>query len=254
MDVLRDILVEIGAALFTALLLSAGAVLVTPHIADRIARLNPTCEKAQGLRPLAPDELSASGPSRSKHYAATSAVDGDAGTVWVPPLRNLEDPTLKGFSPWVPVFFGTEQLSTLTLTFKKPHDVSLVCVNNGFGAGDTRYENFGKVRTTMTWGDQGSAKVTAILSSFPVEDSDMLQRADADLGKVTSVHIRLIDAYAGRDVLTYDPDQCGKRTSGDSKYKVDEDGVQHLYSAGCILSASPKAGLSEVAVYSSDGT
>ena len=247
MGLKNEILVEVCGAVLSTELISTCAVIASRNIADYVDRINPTCSNAVGLSPVPPKDVSVSGPERSPNYAVRFADDGYLGSIWVPPLLSKEDASRDGYSEYVPAFFPDDARSTVTLELNEPTDVQLVCVNNGFGAGDTRYENFGKVRTVQTWADRSDSRTTTILSYLPPEESSALQETGNALGEVGSVHIRLLDAYSGKDVVTYDPDQCGRK---EKRYKV-KGGVQPLYEDGCVLSASPKAGLSEIVLYKS---
>ena len=109
--------------------------------------LQPTCTNPTGLRPIPRADLNVTGIG-TKNYPALAAIDGFGGSEWSPPMvTDTNAPDHHGINKFVPVFSSSPEQSTLTLTLSTPHDIKAVCITNGLGNGDERYENWGKVRT-----------------------------------------------------------------------------------------------------------
>lgn len=252
--------------------------LAVDHYGDRWATqqdyLNPSCAHPKGLRAVPSSSLAASGSTKDdeKFNRPSKAVDGYAGSVWLPPTK----PPAEETSHVLPVF----DASTNTLSIKfldGAHEVRLVCVNNGLGGEEKRFQNFGKVKSLKVWADNETSKaITAALTSLPFERSGDLQDAGTDLGTAKIINLQVIDAYAGNTNIFHDPDVCESLVADDArrefdkgsressvtfeKYKLryyDEhykriDNNQPLYEPGCIVGATPSAGLSEVVLYEPD--
>ena len=65
------------------------------------------------------------------------------------------------------------------------------------------------------------------------------------------ISIRLIDAYAGKDVISYDPDRCTLVEPKGVTY-LSKGNNQETFERGCILGATARAGISEVILYEND--
>jgi len=238
---------------------------------EQAAYLNPSCDSPHGLRQVPPGQLTASddvpGREPGDLHLPIKVLDGYTGSIWVPTRRPKE----AGESSYVP-YFGPSG-STLTLTLKESADVRLICVNNGLGSGDPRYENWGKSRTLRVWKDDSpDAAMEVALMALPVELSESLQEGGHHLGEARSDHLQVMNAYAGEANTSYDPDVCKKvieralrRTYPDDAERGEDvnhfvdrrftelyavkDGAQPQYEPGCLEDPAVRAGLSEVVLY-----
>ena len=166
-----------------------------------------------------------------------------------------------------------------------------MCVNNALGSGEFRYTNWGKVRTLHVWGDGSSEPEPRVLQALPWELSETQQEAGRNLGETLQVRLRIGDAYAGEATTAYDPDICRRvierelalayKRPGETvddffatptdpagvaalkerqtflagKFKElypTAKGLQPRYERGCLVSPTPKVGLSEVVLYTPD--
>ena len=247
----HDLGVSIIGALVGAAALGALGVVYGQSLADGGEYLNPSCDHAVGLTPVPLADLTASGPQVQSRYGPERAIDGYTGSAWIPPLESKAEKEQSHVSKFVPVFHHEVEQSTLTLTLAGEQDVRLVCVNNGLGSGQVRYENFGKVKTVRVWKDAEEEKAkTAILVSMPTSSSDRSQEVADTLGPSTSIHLQLVDAYSGADVVSHDPNHCSSVT--DERDYASVGGNQELFERGCIVGATPQAGLSEITLYVRD--
>lgn len=150
----------------------------------------------------------------------------------------------------VPEFVPGEQ-SQLTIPLKAVHDVKLVCVVNGLANAYNNYENWGRVRTVKTWGNELQSKQTAVLQSLGADNFPNAQFAGRHLGRTSRVVIELVDAYAGLTEESDDPNVCVKNGWQPSPALTPQDNAQLEFEQGCLISAVPWAGLSEVYLYES---
>lgn len=235
---------DIVVGLIVAAVLGVSGVAYGANIVQARQYMNADCDRAKGLRPIPQNQLVAQGTGVA-HYDPDMAIDGYGGSQWSPPTSSIKAPDHKGISKFVPVF-PNDQTSVLMIQFadpKRSQDIQLICVNNGLGNGDERYENWGKAKTIIVWPDDKKNFVkTAVLQAIPVEQSEDQQEVARKLGTVHSVHLQIVDAYAGKDVISYDPDRCQKVRGKNEHFKsIGEN--QETFTRGCILSATPRAGL-----------
>lgn len=245
---------DLGVGVILAALVGAGGVLYGATISEARGYIYPDCSDARGLRPISSQSLSASGPG-IQSYGADKAIDGYLGSQWSPPTVAPKAAKRNGLSPFIPVYSREAGDSALQIAFKdgKDRDVLLVCANNGLASGDERYENWGKVRTVTAWtGEQSSSDArTAVLQNLSVDRSESYQEVARDLGPITELNIEVVDAYAGKEVISHDPDRCSKfLRKRDNPRRDGHD--QDTFARGCILASARQAGLSEVILYEDD--
>ena len=196
-----------------------------------------SCEHPSGLVevPIIVDEASDS------PLAAIS--DGDFGTTWTP---RLEPKTLK--SPHQAFFMEDPSLRTLNVRVPKGSDIKLVCANNGLANDRTHYQMFGKVRTVEVWANDDKHKTRSSLGVEPTESMQQLQEVARNLHGVDTLHLQLDDSFAGETVITYDPDDCDT-DSAERLKQPDGETAELLYPRGCIRAAVPRAGISELVLF-----
>lgn len=230
-------------------------LLASTFFADRIAGaallVNPTCDSPRGLKPIPKDQIltpggtALAGVPGATSYAPAEALDGYGGTLWIPELA----PSTSKHP--VPEFAAGEK-SRLTIPLKSSHDVRLVCVVNGLANTYNNYENWGRVRTLRTWSDDDANQQTVVLQSLGADNFPNAQFAGRDLGNTTHVVIELVDAYAGLTEESHDPDVCVKKGWNPSPAITPQNNAQLEFDQGCLISAVPWAGLSEVYLYEAE--
>lgn len=247
-------------------------------VADLTLGANPTCAAPRGLRQVAVADARA-GSTQAKvadgntggvvstdpgsHYVARFAVDDASNTVWIPEIVNDLDEDGANEPSREPEFLTADGANELTLTLDERADVRLVCVVNGSGLWYTSYQNFGRVRSVQVWGDDDDDKELGILQSLGSEDFPNTQVAGRNLGDTRTIHLELVDAYAGIQVENYNARACldGATVEADRR-ALDEfiatqrvrlaPDVLYRWPDGCILEPKVKAGIAEVRVYATD--
>ena len=235
-----------GVAAGVVLLVGAG--LFAEAISDVAGNANPSCASPRGLKPIDKASLSVEAgsvhaPTRSASYGAAAAIDGYGGSIWVP----LLDPDKQNHP--LPTFNLQNDHNVLTLSLSSAHDVKLVCVVNGLANTYTNYSNWGRVRTIEV-SRPDDVIATTVLQSLGPDAFPNSQLAARNLGSTKTVRLRLLDAYAGLTVESYDPDVC----LADAATDVREGspvaaGVQPRYERGCLINPTPMAGLADVYLY-----
>lgn len=250
-------------------------------VAELTLGANPTCASPYGLRQVGIVAVEA-GSTQAKvadgdtggevsvdpqtHYVARFAVDDASNTVWIPEIVNDDDVEDERETGREPEFLTADGANQLSLSLQEPADVRLVCVVNGAALWYISYQNFGRVRTVKVWGDDGDKKL-GILQSLGSEEFPNAQVAGRNLGDVRTIHIEVVDAYAGIQVENFNARACldGARvTPEDGKEQkaldwfLDQEAVElaeHVlkrWPDGCILEPKVKAGIAEVRVYATD--
>jgi hypothetical protein len=240
----------ISGVVSAAVVLLLASTVFSNRIAEVALTANPTCDNPRGLKPIPRGELlpptgtDLPGVPGATSYKPMEATDGFGGTIWIPKLApsDAKHP--------VPEFVPGEQ-SQLTIPLTSVHDIKLVCVVNGLANAYNNYENWGRVRTVKTWGDELQNKQTAVLQSLGADNFPNAQFAGRDLGPTSRVVIELVDAYAGLTEESHDPDVCVKKGWKPSPSLTPQDNAQLEFEQGCLISAVPWAGLSEVYLYES---
>jgi hypothetical protein len=77
----------------------------------------------------------------------------------------------------------------------------------------------------------------------------VFQEAGDDLGKTSSVHIRIDDVFAGHTVESFDPDDCHSYARNRRESLPDGETAQERDAVGCIRAPVPIAGIAEVLLY-----
>ena len=253
-------------------------------VAELTLGANPTCAAPHGLRQVDIVDAEA-GSTQAKeadgdtggevsdkstsHYVAEFAWDDASNTVWIPEIVNdveeeVEDDGYE--TSREPEFLTTGGANQLTLLLEETADVRLVCVVNGAALWYVSYQNWGRVRTVRVWGDEGDKKL-GILQSLGSEDFPNAQVAGRNLGDSRTIHIEVVDAYAGIQVENFNARACldgATVTSADGTehkaldwfldqqvVELDTD-VLNRWPDGCILEPKVKAGIAEVRVYATD--
>ncbi len=265
---------DVGSGLVAGLLASFIVVAVlawrSEWVADRTLEANPSCAAPRGVVPVKVDRASGAeapndGAARKEFgYRASNAVDDASESMWIPPLvpMSTADTELAGRSPR---FVKGQNANVLTLRLDHEADIRLVCVVNGASLWFTSYQNWGRVRTVEVWGHDHDDAHFGILRSLGSDDFPNAQLAARNLGTTDTVHIALVDSYAGQRVETFNLAACLSGATSQahpdvearSEYRSEEpfdlaDGVGYRYEPGCILEPKAKAGLTEVYVYADD--
>ena len=263
---------DVGAGLIGGLLASVIIIAIlawrAEWVADRTLDANPTCAAPRGLQPVEVTE--ADGEARTndgarRGYVADNAIDNASETLWIPPIKPVEDgdSELTGRSP---EFVTDHDDNVLTLHLDHEVDVRLVCVVNGASLWFTSYQNWGRVRTVQVWGQDGDDAHLGILASLGSDDFPNPQLAARNLGSTDTVHIALVDSYAGQRVETFNLAACldgatvragetadARRAYGSAEPFQLAPGIKYRYEDGCIMEPKLKAGLAEVYVYAGHG-
>lgn len=223
------------------------------RIHDWLVAQDPSCADTGQLVPLGAGALKADASSAaldpSFGQQPSDAVDGYAGSWWVPQLASpRRDPNDK--HTWHVAQLKPQAASrTLVLDLPNARRVRLVCVVNGLGESRPRYLMHGTVASVTVWGDQ-SAKETQSLQRLPSEQMQEYQEAARDLGMTTRVSLRVDAVGSGETVLSYDPDDCFPEALGTQMDRLsDGETPQRPDDLGCLRAPVPSAGLSEVVVY-----
>jgi hypothetical protein len=194
-------------------------------------------------------ELSADGaayPSTAvTSYAASSVLDGNPGTLWMPPLDKPRSGRGHGEVRLRP------GQSTLILGFRdgKKRDVRLVCAVNGLASSPQRYRSWGRIRTVQTKTDVDNRSHLSVLRTLDDGSFQNGQEINLHRGSTATIKIDVIDTYHGQIVEEYDPDICNARAiARDPRLQWRSD------KSGCVVAPQPFAGFSEVQVYEWDGS
>jgi hypothetical protein len=214
------------------------AALAAPWLTRVVAYANPTCSDTRGARRVPAGEVNLKAPtyadSDKQMYPPSFAMDGNPGSLWVPPMT-------KGH------FSDAAGGPVLTIEFKdgKSHKLALVCVNNGLENSEVRYANWGRVKTVTTWMDADPPSTTALPGAGTFRGPGLALAVSPAKGK--ALHIKLDDYYRGEYVESSDPYICK------SPVALNEEKIPLLDPRGCVLKPTDIAGLSEVAVYEKRG-
>jgi hypothetical protein len=245
-----DVLSGLIAGVTAVALVSAVTFWPRDRLHDWVVSQDPTCQEPGSLAPLSGDDLKADGVSDAEDQQPSDAVDGYAGSWWVPelgnPRANVEDK-----NTWhVAQLQRDPGTRTLVLSLGGKRDVRLVCVINGLAESRTRYLMHGSVSSVTVWGDDSSGSVQTSLERLPTEQMQTFQDAGRDIGRTRSLHIRVDAVASGETVLSNDPNDCFPVARGFAMGQL-EDGEtpQRVYAEGCIRAPAPYAGLAEVVVY-----
>ncbi len=224
------------------------------RIHDWVVSQDPTCQEPGSLTPLSGDDLKADASSGAEDPSfgrqPSDAVDGYAGSWWVPDLGDPHANTEDKHTWHVAQLKRDPGTRTLVLDLGSKRDVRLVCVVNGLAESRTRYLMHGSVSSVTVWGDDSSRSVQRSLERLPAEQMQTFQDAAGDVGSTTSVHIRVDAVASGETVLSNDPDDCLADASGTQMNPLkDGETPQQVYADGCLRAPAPYAGLAEVVVY-----
>lgn len=235
------------------MLVAAGSYLARDDIHDWIVARDPTCAEPGSLTPLDSTSLDADASSGAQDPSSgaqpADAVDGYAGSWWVPeladPRRDEEDK-----HTWHVAQLQTAPESrTLVLTLPRAQHVRLVCVINGLPESRVRYLMHGTVASRAVWGDD-TAPATRALERLPAERMQSWQDAGGDLGNTTTVNLRIDAVVAGETVLSPDPDDCYLVASGfQMEPLADGERPQRPDPEGCLRAPAPYAGIAEVLIF-----
>lgn len=230
------------AAIVATALLSYYVQRYEAEVKQLADQLSPTCSDPAGLRALdAHDIRKTSGQAYGKRnrslYGGHQVFDGNPGSIWIPPYTAKDHRAI----------FNYPKSDTLTISLAKKQNVALVCVNNGLANTSNNYMNWGRTKDIMVWGD-GSPGGHHTLSTNSSDDFVAMQVAAQNIGETDAVHIRLMTAYVGQTIESFDPDIClskaESRRGDKGRYKVELRDPR-----GCIVAPTPKAGLSEVMLF-----
>lgn len=261
---------DVGAGLIGGLLASVIIIAIlawrAEWVADRTLDANPTCAAPRGLQPVKVAEATGErldNDGAQFGYVAGNAVDNASETLWIPPIKPVEDDSeVAGRSP---EYVKDDEANVLTLHLDHEAHVRLVCVVNGASLWFTSYQNWGRVKTVQVWGQDRDDAHLGILQSLGSDAFPNPQLAARNLGSTDTVHIALVDSYAGQRVETFNLAACldggtvaGTETDARRDYSSTErydpaHGIKYRYEPGCILEPKPKAGLAEVYVYAGNG-
>jgi hypothetical protein len=249
---------DFGAGFLSGVLtvgvVSIGTFVARDPLHDWLVSQDPSCAEPGDLTPLsdrdltADESMGAADPSFGKQ--PSDAVDGYAGSWWVPALADPHaDPDDK--HTWhVAQLQEDASTRTLVLDLDDEQDVRLVCVVNGLAESRTRYLMHGSVSAVTVWGEQRSGAKKQSLERLPAELMQTLQDAGTAIGKTSTIHLEVDAVASGETVLSNDPDDCytaalgtqmNPLSDGETPQRVDQD--------GCIRAPVPQAGLAEVVVY-----
>ncbi|GAA1928599.1 hypothetical protein GCM10009815_23730 [Nocardioides marmoribigeumensis] len=233
------------SGLVTAGLIALFTFVSRDQLAELVTRRYPTCDAPRGLTEVPRELVHPDGEALSSpDYSPTNATDGYLGSTWIPPLRP------ESFDAHQALYYNSVDRNTLTLRFDRSVDVALVCVNNGAAISGTIYQNWGKARTVSVWTRHDSDAQVTTLRVQPTEALQVPQQVARDLGQVQQLSITLLDSYAGLRVETYDPQSCG--FEADYTDLPDGEQAKSRYTDGCFRAPIPRAGLSEVTVFTRD--
>jgi hypothetical protein len=222
-------------------------------IADATALANPSCDDPRGLTQIPRSEITVSGPSWGKSAFGTSgpaenAIDGRPGSIWLPPQGSPIHSNLVEFTQGTP--------GALHLTLRREHNVALVCVANGLGNDSFGYLNWGRVRGITSWGSDKSKAEQSVMRSLGVDNFQNLQTVAFPGGPTTQVNLEPRDAYYGQALESFDPDRCLTSKEAVDFVRARNQALssrsQPRFDIGCIVEATPAAGLSEVVLYEQD--
>jgi hypothetical protein len=245
-----DKMLDFAAGLVGALVVVIFVAFRASSIADLTVSANPSCDDPRGLTQIARTEITAAGPSWGKsaygtNGSARNAIDGRPGSIWLPPQGSPSHSNL--------VEFTREARGELHLTLRKEHNIVLVCVANGLGNDSFAYLNWGRVRGITSWGASKSKAEQSVMRSLGPDNFQNLQTVAFPSGVTTQVNLEPRDAYYGQALESFDPDRC--LTSKEAEAYVQErdraltQRSQPRFDPGCIVEATPAAGLSEVVLY-----
>lgn len=236
-EVVTSVTTGVIAAGVTALL----AFVFREPISAYVAEQNPTCDAPTGLVQVQSTDLSVVGQGDTVDHQPENAVDGYLGSLWVPPRRP------ESLQAHQALFFEDEAQNTIHVTLPEPTEIALICVNNGVANNREAYENWGRVRTVAVWRDRSTDADVTTLASLPPDAMQTAQQVAEDLGTTDHFTMQVKDAYAGSTIQGFDPDWCG----GESE-RVSRPGgetVQLRDERGCLLAPSPRAGISELTIF-----
>ena len=262
----------LGSALI-AVLLAVNA----DRIADLTLNANPTCASPRGLHEVTgleatgfhetdpadpdPNDPTAEGGRFDDSYA----VDDARQSLWVPPL--VTPPPMEAGRDFVgrePRFDVTNDRNVLEIRLPEAEDIKLVCVVSGSTQWWITYQNLARVRTIEIWGHDDDDHQLGTLQSLGSDDFPNAQLAARNVGTTDVVHVKLVDAYSGHRVETFNAKAClgGATKRGSSagalqdylskqEYDLASDTL-HRYEPGCLLEPRPWAGLGAVYLYAKD--
>ena len=278
--------VDAWSGFIAGVLSSIIVLLLLTWKAETVAELtlgaNPTCASPRGLQQVGIVSAKA-GSTQAKvadgdideepstdpdtHYIARFAVDDASNTVWIPEIVNDLDEEGADETSREPAYRTEGDANRLTITLEQQADVRLVCVVNGAALWYTSYQNFGRVRTVQVWGASDEDKKLGILQSLGSEDFPNAQVAGRNLGDTRTIHLELIDAYAGIQIENFNARACldgatvtsvdGTEQKALTWFEAQQDvrlagDVLLRWPNGCILEPKVKAGIAEVRVYAAD--
>lgn len=238
----RDILAGAVGGLIAAAVLGGITFFLRNEIQDIVDARYPTCLKPTGLTQVSPDRIRPTGQSLDPAYDPSMATDGYLGSMWIPPLRPESKPAHQA------LYLTNEGANTLTLRLDEPVDVKLVCVNNGVANNAVAYANWGRVRTVLMWTSDNQEKTPTTLISLPTEELQQMQAVATDIGTTDTLNLQLVDSYTGLQVQTFDASSCNVPAEY-APAREDGEVPKLRYERGCLRAPIPRAGLSEVVVF-----